>query len=527
MLLVLGAEPALAAPEALPKLVKENGRYALIVDGAPFLVLGAQVNNSSNWPSMLPKVWPAIAQLHANTVEVPIAWEQIEPREGELDFSFLDTLLHQAREQRVHLVLLWFGSWKNNSPSYAPEWVKLHNERYPRVVDAHGKVWNSLSPNFETTLAADRKAFVALMRHLQETDVDRTVLMIQVENETGTYGAVRDHSVAAQKLFEAQVPREILKALDKPPGTWAQVFGKDADENFNAYSMAHFVDQVAAAGKAVYAIPMYVNVALRDPFRYQDPSEYASGGPTWNVLDIWKAAAPSIDFIAPDIYSCDYRAYTRTLEQYGRGDNPLFVPETSNRPESARFFFEVMGRGGLGYSPFGMDFTGYFNFPLGAPRLDEPTLESFARNYKVVEPMMRELAALNFSGKMWGASEPNETHVQQLILGAENSARWQVEVSYGAGMFGERGAQGNPTPSGGMLIAELAPDEFLLTGYDVRVKFQRAQHGSSRFMMSRVEEGQYDHGKWIFKRIWNGDQTDSGLNFSGLSQVLRVRLADY
>jgi beta-galactosidase GanA len=499
----------------------------LIVDGAPFLMLGAQVNNSSNWPAMLPKVWPAIAQIHANTVEVPISWEQIEPGEGAFDFSFLDTLLSQAREQRVRLVLLWFGTWKNNGPSYAPEWVKLHNERFPRSIDAKGKVWNSLSPNFEATLAADREAFVALMQHLQAMDANHTVLMIQVENETGTYGAVRDHSAAAQKLFEAPVPREIVKAFDKSPGSWVQVFGKDADEFFNAYSIAHFVDQVAAAGKAVYPLPMYVNVALRDPFRFQDPSEYSSGGPTWNVLDIWKAGAPSIDMISPDIYSCDYLWYTRTLEQYGRGDNPLFVPETSNRQESARFFFEVLGRGGLGYSPFGMDFTGYSNFPLGAPRLDEVTLETFARNYKLVEPMMAELAALAWQGKVWGVAEPNETHVQHLLLGPENKARWRVEVSYGLGMFGDREAKGNATPSGGVLIAELAPDEFLLTGYDARVKFQRAQQSSPRFMMARVEEGHYEHGKWIFERLWNGDQTDSGLNFTGLPEVLRVHLADY
>jgi len=522
-----GTDPVWASAGALPKIVKENGHYALMVDGAPFLMLGGQVNNSSNWPAMLPKVWPAIAQLHANTVEVPISWEQIEAKEGTFDFSFLDTLLVQARAQRVHLVLLWFGTWKNNSPSYAPEWVKLHNERFPRSIDAKGKVWNSLSPNFEATLVADRNAFVALVRHLQGVDPSHTVLMIQVENETGIYGAVRDHSAAAQKLFEAQVPQEIVKALGKSAGTWSQVFGKDADEFFNAYSTAHFVDQVAAAGKAVYPIPMYVNVALRDPFKFQDPSEYSSGGPTWNVLDIWKAAAPSIDIIAPDIYSSDHRWYTRTLELYGRADNPLFVPETSNRQDSARFFFEVLGHGALGYSPFGMDFTGYFNSPLGAPRLDEPTMEAFARNYKLAEPMMRELAALSFEGKVWGESEPNDTHVQRLLLGTESEARWQVEVSYGRDIFGDKEAKGNPTPSGGVLIAALGPDEFLVTGYDVRVKFQRAQQGTARFMMSRVEEGYYTHGKWIFERLWNGDQIDWGLNFTGLPQVLRVHLADY
>jgi beta-galactosidase GanA len=527
MLFMLVVCYAQAAAAVLPRIVKQDGRYALMVDGAPYLMLSAQVNNSSGWPAMLPKVWPAIAQLHANTVEVPIAWQQIEPREGELDFSFVDTLIGQARQQRVRLVLLWFGTWKNNGPGYAPDWVKLHNERFPRVINAKGVMRNSLSPNFPTTLAADRKAFTSLMRHLQAVDTERTVIMVQVENETGTYGAVRDYSPTAQEQFEDQVPRQIVEALGKRPGNWAQVFGKDADEFFHAYSIAHFVEQVAAAGKAAYPIPMYVNAALRDPFREQDPYDYASGGPTWNVLDIWKIAAPSIDVIAPDIYLHDYRGYTRTLDLYGTTNNALFVPETGNGQESARFFFEVLGRGGLGFAPFGMDFTGYVNFPLGAPRLDEETIAAFALNYELVEPMMREIATLSFAGKVWGAAEPTETHVQHLVLGAGNSARWQAEVSYGREMFGDADPKGNPKPCGGLLIAELAPDEFLVTGYHVRVRFERTRQTGKPFMLARVEEGYYERGKWTFERLWNGDQTDWGLNFTGLPQVLRVRLAEY
>ncbi|HEY6927831.1 MAG TPA: DUF5597 domain-containing protein, partial [Steroidobacteraceae bacterium] len=509
-----------------PRIVKQGGRYALMVDDAPYLMLSAQVNNSSNWPAMLPKVWPAIAQLHANTVEVPIAWQQIEPREGEFDFSFLDTLLGQARQQRVHLVLLWFATWKNNGPGYAPDWVKLNNQRFPRVINAKGVTRNSLSPNFPATLAADRKAFAALMRHLQAADIERTVLLIQVENETGTYGAVRDYSPTAQRQFEGQVPWEILEALGKMPGTWAQVFGKDADEFFHAYSIAHFVNQVAAAGKSAYAIPMYVNAALRDPFREQDPYDYSSGGPTWNVLEIWKTAAPSIDIVSPDIYLHDYRGYTRTLDLYGTPGNALFVPETSNGQEGARFFFEVLGRGGLGFAPFGMDFTGYVNYPLGATKLDEETIEAFAFNYKLVEPMMREVAALGFAGKVWGAAEPAEAHIQHLVLGAGKDARWQVEVSYGREMFGDADPKGNPKLCGGVLIAELEPDEYLVTGYHVRVRFERTQ-STRPFMLARVEEGHYERGKWIFERLWNGDQTDWGLNFTDLPQVLRVRLAEY
>jgi beta-galactosidase GanA len=78
-------------------------------------MLGAQSNNSSNWPATLPEVWPAIEYLHANTLETPIYWEQFEPKQGQFDYSAVDTVLAQARAHRVHLVLLWFGTWKNGS----------------------------------------------------------------------------------------------------------------------------------------------------------------------------------------------------------------------------------------------------------------------------------------------------------------------------------------------------------------------------------------------------------------------------
>src|SRR5690348_16016445 len=248
-LLCMSAEAA----TPLPQLVTREGRSALMVDGAPYLVLGAQVNNSSAWPAVLPKVWPAVKKLGANTVSFPMAWEQIEPTEGKFDFSFLDTLLGEARTRDLHLVLLWFATWKNNGPNYAPEWVKLDNARFPRLIDAKGKVLNSMSPHSAATREADKKAFAALMRHLREVDAQRTVILVQVQNEPGTYRSVRDFGPAAQKLFAGPVPAALVKAGLAKSGTWSQAFGKDADEFFHAWSVAKYIGEVAAAGKKEYA----------------------------------------------------------------------------------------------------------------------------------------------------------------------------------------------------------------------------------------------------------------------------------
>jgi len=512
--------------EDTPRVETRDGHHALIVDGQPFLVLGAQVNNSSNYPAMLPEVWPVIRKLHANTVEVPIAWEQVEPVEGKFDFSFLDTLLAQARENDVRLVLLWFGTWKNTSPNYAPAWVKLDNARFPRMTNAKGETHYALSPHYRSTLEADKRAFVALMSFLKLHDRQNTVIMVQPENEVGAYGSVRDFSPLAQKLFDGPVPEPLLRRFGRKPGSWKAVFGSDADEYFQAWHIARYIEEIAAAGKAVKPLPMYVNAALASAFGRQAASTYSSGGPVHHVIDVYKAAAPSLDFLSPDIYAREHANYLEYLRLYGRADNALMVPETGNALEFARYFFPVVGRGAIGFSPFGMDATGYSNYPLGAKSLDDSTLEAFARNYRVFGPMQREWARWAYAGKTWGAAEPTDPkaeHRQLLDLG-----KYRVTVTFGQWQFGTDKPTGNAEPSGGVAVAEIGPDEYLVTGFLSRVRFELAAPRPKESMLYvRVEEGHYQDGKWIFRRVWNGDQTDYGLNFTDREQVLRVKLGAY
>jgi beta-galactosidase GanA len=531
----------------LPELVTKNGKHALMVDGAPFLMLGMQAHNSSNYPNALPLVWPSFHKLHANTLEIPVAWEQIEPTEGKFDFSYVDVLLKEAREHKARLVLLWFGSWKNNAPHYTPAWVKLNNERFPRVVTKTGDTLNSLSPLGKNTLAADKKAFLQLMTHLKKVDEQNTVIMVQVQNEAGTWGADRDYSVMANKVFNAAIPAELVKKIGVASGTWPEVFGKDADEFFHAYYIAKFCEELAVEGKAIKSLPMYTNVALRDPF---NPTNWEKGGATDNVIHIWKAAAPHLDALSPDIYNPDHKTALKWLEQYSGPKNPLFVPEIGNSQPYARYLFDTLGRGGIGFAPFGMDDSDYVNYPLGANKYDDETIESFAQYYRLVAPMMREWAKLSFESNVWGVSEPlTADEVKKMAAKPDASkeekeaaakkiaaaltqtidaGKWNVEVTYGRPMFFTSPPVGNDIASGGALIAQLSENEYLVTGFKARVEFKPSTEiKDSKFMIDRIEEGHYENGKWVMERVWNGDQTDWGLNFAVRPHLLKVRMATY
>jgi len=529
----------------IPSIAKQNGRYALMVDGAPFLMLGAQANNSSDWPATLPKVWAAIEYLHANTLEIPIYWEQFEPRQGQFDYSQIDSVLAQARAHNVHLVLLWFGTWKNGSQHYMPEWMKLDPEKYAHVVNRNGERVDSPSPFARASLDADIRAFTAFMRHLKAADLERTVLMVQVENETGTWGTLRDYSAEANKLFTAAVPDEVLNAMNKTAANgagWAEVFGPDADVYFHAWAIARYVGQIALAGKAVYPLPLYVNAALRDPFK-GEPGTYESGGPTDNVLSIWKAEAPAIDVLAPDIYLLDTQSYLKVIELYHRPDNALFIPETAGTPRAARFLFAALGMQTIGYSPFGLDYTRTNHPERMVPNEPNAFLDPTAQNYKLLGPMMRDVARLNFEGKLQAVAEVEDQPMQTLHFGT-----WDAVVSYGVGRGGA--AKGNAEPIGRALVAQLSDNQFLVTGFHCRVDFRPAgtaqQQKTQEIVVGtgqtpsalidgnwqhrqflRVEEGAYENGVFQSHRILNGDQTDWGLDFGSDSEVLRVSLARY
>jgi hypothetical protein len=546
--------PAQGASNPMPQVVTENGRHALFVDGAPFLMLGAQCHNSSAWPDLLPKVFGAIDDLHANTLEIPVYWEQFEPEQGRFDTSVVDLILKQAREHNVRLVLLWFGTWKNGSPHYMPLWTKSQTNLYTHIMGNRGRSVDSPSPLAEAAMQADMKAFSALMRHLKAADPQHTVIMIQVENEPGAWGSIRDYSPEAEKAIAGPVPAEFLKALGgrngaaSAAGNWREVFGDNADEYFQAYSVAHYIGQVAAAGKAQYPLPMYVNATLRDPLRNPRAGTYESGGATDNVLDIWKAAAPAIDILAPDIYMNDSVKYLAVLDHYSRPDNPLFVPETGGTGNASRMCFAALGRGTIGWSPFGLDYT----------RATPESLAPVGMNYRMLEPIMREVARLNFEGKVKAVEEETGQTTATLDFG-----QWSAIINFtgagggrgGRGGRGERGAAAAnpaatntmdagaappPAPTGRALVAQISENQFFITGSSCTIEFQPASGAHRDFI--RVEEAAplertanssagakpYSAASaFHVLRFLNGDETDRAMPFGTAPETLRVTLGTY
>jgi len=531
--LILGASLSNAAP---PRLEKHGDTQQLVVAGKPFLILGGELGNSSASSAEYMKPhWPRLKAMHLNTVLAPVYWELIEPAQGKFDWSSLDAMLRDARAQDLKLVLLWFGAWKNSMSTYAPAWVKRDSVRYPRVKITNGSSVEILSALSKNTLDADARAYAELMAHLAQVDArDNTVLMIQVENEIGMLPIAREHGMVADKAWAAAVPPELMKALAargeklepellqrwktngrKSAGSWAQVFGEDewGQEVFSAWQYARFVEALVQAGKARYDIPMYANVALNRTGR--KPGEYPSGGPLPHLIDVWKAGAPSLDFLAPDIY---FPNFSQLAARYRRADNMLFIPEANNatNPQGpANAFYSFGALDSLGFSPFSIESLG-----------DAPN--SLSQSYEVFEQLKPLLLAARGQGRMAGfRATLNEdgsvvdTPAKATLGGIEFTVTfidpWTPKD------------QQTIANHGGLLIH--SGEDFWFAGQGITVTFRGAESGGPMVGIELAEEGVFDaQGQWVAGRRLNGDQTHQGRHIRlppGKPQIQKVRLYWY
>lgn len=504
--LALWAGAAQAAE--LPRVVRTQGASQLIVDGKPYVIFGGELGNSSaGTEAQADVILPRLAALHVNTVLMPVAWDQLEPREGSYDFRLLDHWIDVARAQHMHLVLLWFGSWKNSFSDYAPGWVKADVRRFPRVRGIDGAPLEILSTFGEETLRLDSKAFAALMAHLRAKDKQQTVLMVQVENEVGVLGERRDRSEPANRAFNADVPASLVQALQargnamtpelaahfNPQGhTWKDVFGDAADEVFMAWRYATYIDAVAAAGKAQYALPMYLNVQLPAP--QERAGEYPSGGSHPYFQQVYQAVAGHIDFYSPDIYWPEFAYWVQRYQALG---NPVFVPEARLEAGPYNALYLYGEARGFGFSPFDID-------SLPAPGSDAASSPLLMQVYGELCDLGDMLPTAQADGRTRG-----------LVLHA-TSPRPTQTVALGGYLFEGTLSRSWPartleTQDGAMLVLQSSPDEFYLVGTGLTVNIRRDPDVDTRVAgIDSIEEVSRQGDTWQTLRRLNGDQSNQG-----------------
>jgi len=511
------ARPKTAA--GIPHLRRQGAATQLIVDGKPMVLLSGEVHNSSasSLPYMEP-IWPRMAAMGLNALVVPVYWELVEPREGTFDFRLVDGLLAGARKQRLRLVLLWFGTWKNGESHYAPEWVKTDLARFPRAQTAPGCNSATILCLSDEARDADARALAALMRHLRRVDGRRhTVVAVHVENETGLLGGSRDRSALGDRRFAGRVPAALMRFLarrrdaltdefrrlwpdagGRQAGTWTEVFGPAADEVFMAWHIGRYVDRVAEAGKREYPLPMYANTWLVG-HDGQRPGEYPSGGPVAGMLNVWQAAAPHIDWIAPDIYRNDFAA---TCRQYTQSGNPLMIPETHRDERAAANVFYAVGQhDAMCFAPFAID--------------DLDASHPLAASYALLADLAPLVTAHQGTGRMVGLAQEGGEMVREFDLGG-----YHLRVQYA------RPVEPGRVPGCAIIIAT-GPDEFIVAGCGLTVRFSGLGPEAPNVNFLALDEGRFVRGKWVPGRRLNGDESYPGVVLGSEPCVCRARLYAY
>lgn len=449
----------------IPRLKTIDGKVRLMVDGAPYFILGMQLDCDSCYDAdNMAGLMAQAKRMGCNSVALLLYWRLIEPEMGQYDFTILDAMIAAAEKCDLRIVLVWFGSYKNGCLQYAPDWVRSDQDRFQRAWRRDGTRLEPFAcPTCKETLVADRDAVCQVFTRLKERDVSRRVILFQVNNEIGLLTTDRCYCPRCQERYDAG-------AYD------AQASGAAA---FSADCFLAFQETIAAAAKAIYPLPCYLNAWLSGTSPSSRPGQYPAGGPEPRVLAQYLREKRAIDFVSPDVYSTGQAAFHRLCALYDAPGNPLYIAEHSagkgSRMEKNVFY--TLAYGAIGFDPWAIDSA--FPDQNGQPLVDNRTFRwsdeayDLADSYIPLSDAMPLVAAHAGTGAL-------QAFVQE-------DGEWGAALCFGD-VYVDIGFESKKGDSRGCVI-RLEKDVFAVIGCKANVSFVRPD--GTRRAVKRCERGTF------------------------------------
>lgn len=467
-----------------------NGRKVWFVDGLPFTALGAE----TEWENIVyphyrktlgvyDYTYPAAAAMHMNMLKVPVKWSQVEPAEGQFDFSYVDHIRKMAERYHLKIALDWFGHYASGQGTlysdkqglmYAPLWVIDDPARFPRAVDAAGNVHQDAASYASPAIVrAEATAFAALMRHIRAVDSrTNTIIGIQVENEVSVFGGRnrsnpvywRDYSAAANKFYQSHGFTDALKFT-------AWEYSKD------------WLNPVMESGAAAYKLPFFMN------FVGGELESWMVGGSPGEDVGTYLKNIPPLTFIGLNNYVSDPNQYStddfrEALNRYKVGRNLPTITETNSGPDSVaeRSLFLAVGEYG---SPL---FTPW-SLIISVPQRHEPYVLpdgelangafGLSAAYDVLD---RALPAISYWGgtshaKVFVSDLPDTPFSTTAVMG-----RMSVTVA--------------GSSNGQAIVLQPSNHELILIGYRCQITLQSTSPSWPTSSAINVQSGGWNGAQW-------------------------------
>lgn len=324
------------------RMARINGIGTLEVDGAPFLLLGAQCDvwRSTRQDDKTLAFFDGYREMNATAVSVGIPWSKIEPEEDRYDFAFLDWFIRQAETRGLRLVVNLFntnvcgkvqeGAGSTVFPGYTPSYILSAPEKYQRMAlpGPYQYDWAGppMCPNDPRTLERERRLVVRVAEHLKSADARRTVIMLQIDNEFYYQQWAGDRPKDAKAVrCHCRFCEEKWKA-----GAWK------SGEEFMFRSFADYVKALTDAISKVYPLPLYVNSPWWEPY----------------VIPIFLDRCPNLALVGIDGVFAPNEPNMLSRSQLGRNipfaaENPTENPKTRINLDVLPYY-SLIGQEGIG-----------------------------------------------------------------------------------------------------------------------------------------------------------------------------------